>query len=281
VSNIPTKNPLKQKPKRYGEKRQLQKYKEHRPSSDFSTLIDAIKSEGRAYRNEEQREDRGKKFREWVTIGFIGFTFLAICYQVHEMVKVYEPIKEQADASKIAADGTIRAADAATKQSENSDKALVVSSRAWVGPVDAKIVGIVELEKPVKIVISVRNTGRQPAKNFRWIPEHFIGAGDDDFVVDQKVNTSMKFCMGTPDFASGQVVFPSTGFGSGADYTIEFSKDEIDEGVIAGDKFLVAQGCIAYESFGFVRHSAFCYLFKNKTTTPEHLAICGNGSDAD
>src|ERR1700677_714880 len=52
---------------------------------DLSVLIETIKSEGVAYRKEEQREDRGKKIREWVTIGLIFVTFVAVCWQVHEM----------------------------------------------------------------------------------------------------------------------------------------------------------------------------------------------------
>jgi|ERR1700719_3583395 uncharacterized protein YecT (DUF1311 family) len=116
----------------------------------FSSLIETIRDEGRAYRKEEQREDQGKRFREWITIILITMTFAAVCYQVYEMIKVYEPIREQAEAAKSAANATKRAADAATTQSEiatkqaeisarqaeNSDKALVQSQRAWIGPRD-------------------------------------------------------------------------------------------------------------------------------------------------
>jgi len=87
-------------------------------SSDFAALIHTMQREGRAYRREEQREDRGKNIREWITIALIALTFVAVCYQVHEMIKVYEPIKEQAEATKQAADASTRAADASTKQSE-------------------------------------------------------------------------------------------------------------------------------------------------------------------
>jgi len=200
---------------------------------------------------------------------------------MQEMQRAYEPIRDSAEAAKTAADAATTQSKIASRQVENSEKAVIQAQRAWVGPIDAKIIGAVELEKPIKVVISIRNTGRQPAKNFRWKPEHFVAVGENDSAIDQRVDTSLKFCMGTPVTTSGQVIFPSTGFGSGADYPIEFSKDEVDEGVIARDKFLVAQGCIAYESFGVARHSAFCYFFRNKTTAPEHLTICGSGSDAD
>src|ERR1700680_3177278 len=79
------------------------RFRTHR-SDGIDRLIKTIESEGRAYRKEEQDEDRGKKRREWITIVLIALTFIAVCYQVYEMIKVYEPIREQAEASRIAAD---------------------------------------------------------------------------------------------------------------------------------------------------------------------------------
>jgi hypothetical protein len=64
-------------------------------SPDFKALIHTIRREGRAYRKEEQREDRAKRFREWITIALIALTFIAVCYQVHEIIKVYDPIRDQ------------------------------------------------------------------------------------------------------------------------------------------------------------------------------------------
>jgi hypothetical protein len=72
--------------------------KPDRVSADFAALIDAITDEGKAYRAEEESEDTAKRFREWLTILLIACTFIAIGWQVSEMIKVYGPIKEQADA---------------------------------------------------------------------------------------------------------------------------------------------------------------------------------------
>src|SRR5262249_3655087 len=118
MTNNPCQPPFRQRPRLKRKDGQFRQYKERRPSSDFSALIDAIKSEGRSYRSEEKREDTGKKFREWVTIILVGLTFIAICYQVHEMIKVYDPIKDQAVATEKAAEATIRTANAATDQSK-------------------------------------------------------------------------------------------------------------------------------------------------------------------
>src|SRR5690348_3124680 len=112
MPDLSPKSPSYGKPKKNGEQRKVVKYS--RPSADLSALIDVIREEGHAYRKEEQLEDSGKKVREWITIGLIALTLIAVGWQVYEMVKVYEPIKAQAEASQ-------RAAEAATKQSENSD----------------------------------------------------------------------------------------------------------------------------------------------------------------
>jgi len=74
---------------------------------------------------------------------------------------------------------------------------------------------------------------------------------------------------------------PSTGFGSGFDFSVDFPKEEIDEQVISGEKLLIVQGCLVYESLGATRHSAFCYFFKDNSTALEHLNICSAGSNAD
>ena len=72
-----------------------------RPSTDFAALIDAIANEGSANRAEEKREDGGKQFRDWVTILLLIATTGGVYWQVAEMIKVYEPIKKQADAMKL------------------------------------------------------------------------------------------------------------------------------------------------------------------------------------
>jgi hypothetical protein len=76
----------------------------HLPSADFAALIDAINAQGQANRQEERAEDRGKKRREWLTIGLLLGTVALLRNQVEEMKKVYDPIKGQADAAVIQAE---------------------------------------------------------------------------------------------------------------------------------------------------------------------------------
>jgi hypothetical protein len=89
------------------------RFHRYRQDKGLTELIQAIKDEGIAYRKEEQREDRSKTWREWITIALITLTFFAVCYQVYEMIKVYDPIQQQAEASQQAAQATVQAADAA------------------------------------------------------------------------------------------------------------------------------------------------------------------------
>jgi hypothetical protein len=154
---------------------------------------------------------------------------------------------------------------------------------AWVGPVNAKIDGSIEIGKSVKIVVSIQNTGREPAKSFRYAPEPIIStvAEDGAGILAAKIATSVKFCFGTPSLPLGQVIYPTSGFGTGFEFSTEFAADKIDQAVIDGDKLLVVQGCIAYDTFSVTKHSTFCYYFKNKITKPDRLNICANGSDAD
>lgn len=104
MTHIPPKNSLEKQFEGNPKKGESRQPNNHRPSADFTALIDAIKAEGSTYRREEKSEDSRKSFREWVTVVLLGFTLVAVCFQVNEMIKVYEPIKTQAEAAKHSTD---------------------------------------------------------------------------------------------------------------------------------------------------------------------------------
>jgi hypothetical protein len=275
MDQLPSENAAQQEPTSWQKNAPASKDGQQCPSVDFAALIDAITAEGRAYRAEEQREDKGKTFREWITVVLLGATMVAIFWQVYEMVHVYGPIRDQAEASKIAA-------DAATKQSENSDKTLIQTQRAWVGPTDAKIEGVVEIGKQVKVIISVLNTGREPAKNFSWSVAPFTVTNDgNSLLLSQDMNLYVAKCFATPSITQAQVLYPAVGFGSGFEFHLTIPDTQIDASVIDGSKILIARGCIVYDTFGETKHSAFCYFYKGGGfSKPDHLNICVGGSDA-
>jgi hypothetical protein len=256
---------------------------------DFEALITTIRQEGRAYRKEEQREDRGKQFREWITIVLIGLTFAAVCYQVFEMIKVYEPIREQAEAAKQSADATTRAADAATQQSEiatlqsnNSDRALILAQRAWVGPTIAAIEAAPEIGKPLKISIQYANSGREPALNFIYAGDVFAATAADEAngVITAKVNAAFKGCAAATTLRSGQVVFPTVA-NTTNNLGLTTNDEFVDQAIMDGEKTIIVDGCFVYKSFDVIRHSYFCFFFNNKKTKREGLNYCENGAGAD
>jgi hypothetical protein len=272
-----------------GKRREVQPIK-------FSALIDAIRDEGRAYRREEQREDRGKRFREWITIVLITLTFAAVCYQVYEMIKVYEPIREQAEAAKSAANATKRAADAATtqseiatkqaeisaKQAENSDKALVQSQRAWIGPRDARLEAKPVVGQKNKYLVEYQNTGREPALSFVFHTAPLVASlsEDADGKLTGRMTDYLQKCVNTLPRALAGVVFPTSGF-SVSQLSSEVDEKLIDEGVVVGEKILVIQGCFVYQTGNITRHSAFCYFYRANQTDIAHLNVCLSGNYAD
>lgn len=245
------------------------------PYADLSALIDAIKTEGRAYRAEERREDKGETLREWVTVILLGVTMVAIFWQVYEMVHVYGPIHDQAIASKIAA-------DAATKQSENSDKALVQAQRAWVGPQNATIAAEPAVGKPVEITIQYQNSGHEPALGFVYSVEPFLFTPSEDAngTVGTRILNYMNACKNAKEWKGGSVIYPSVGF-SAYNLNSKTNDDFVDEDFTKGEKLLIVQGCFVYRTFDLPRHSYFCYFYRQGYTKPQNLNICTSGHEAD
>jgi uncharacterized protein YecT (DUF1311 family) len=310
MSDIPPKDALEQKPESKEEKRKTPEPKTDGPSADFAALIHAIKTEGRAYRREEQREDRGKKIREWITIGLIACTFVAVCWQVYEMILVYGPIRDQAvasgkqavasekaadattraaDATTKAAEATVKAADAATKQSEiaskqaeSSDKAALQAQRAWVGPRDARFETKPATGQKNKVIVEYQNTGREPALGFIFDANPFAMTLAEEANGDgsKKVLDYMQKCVNTPARILAGVVYPTTGFAT-ANLSVPIDEKLTDDDVVAGKKMLIIQGCFAYQTGNLIRHSAFCYFYHSERTDVAHLNICTSGNYAD
>jgi hypothetical protein len=251
-------------------KGELGKDDQHGTSADFAALIDAIKREGAAYRKEEQREDSGKKFREWVTIVLIAFTFAAVCWQVREMMRVYEPISDQA------------------KATAKSAEATASSQRAWVGPSTVTLNGI-QKDKGMIATIAYQNSGREPAVSFYpgtatklYSLEEWNG-GD----ATKEIMAESGQCLKINNLPSGlQVVYPTTGF-SAYQLTIdteklsEANKILVTDDIISGKSIATFKGCFSYKTAKEIHHSAFCFYYLASATTLPNLSICNVGNEAD
>jgi hypothetical protein len=276
MDQLPPKNAAQQEPTSGQKKEPATDDNPNGPSTNFAALIDAIIAEGRAYRAEEKREDKGKTFREWITVFLLGLTMCAIFWQVYEMINVYGPIRDQAIASKVAA-------DAATKQSENSDKSLIEAQRAWVGPYNANIMAEPAIGKPVEITIEYQNTGREPALGFIYSIDPFLITPEEDanWSVNTKLQNSMNICKATEKWQGGSVVYPYTGSRSSYVLNTKNIADFVDEDFTKGNKLMVVQGCFLYKTFNLPRYSHFCYFYKQGYSKPQNLNICHSGQDAD
>jgi hypothetical protein len=241
-------------------------------SPDFAALINAIRNEAKANRREEQREDRGKALREKITIGLIAATLTAVAWQVREMIKVYEPVKEQADAAK--------------KQADISAKAVTSASRAWLGPLTATI-NSVQKDKGLEGIVQYQNTGREPAIDvFQSVfgKTYPLESWKNEEAA-KDIGALASGCLAITDVGHGlQVVYPNTGFSA---YQIHFDTSKapgiviVDDDMIAGKTIFKVQGCFVYRTIETIHHSAFCYFYQGNYTSLPNLNICNVGNAAD
>ena len=187
------------------------------------------------------------------------------------------------DASKILAFATILLVVIGYWTLRDYEVTLERSERAWVGPVDVKIDAAPQKDKDVKITVSVRNTGKEPAIDvFHDINPFIVHKGEFSEVVGERAMSEyVDWCLSQPSRRRQQVLYPSSGFGAGFDYTNTIDKTLVDDALINGDDIILVRGCLVYSTFAKMRHSAFCSFYKEKVTDPAHLNLCVGGSDAD
>jgi hypothetical protein len=244
--------------------------------TDQQALVQTLKAEGNASRKEEQCEDRAKSRREWITIVLLVLNLGAIFWQVREMIKVYDPIREQADAQR-------RAADAATRQSANAERALVQAQRAWVGPQNASFASDPEIGKAIEITVQYQNSGHEPATQFDANVDSFVLAGtaEGDAAAAERTQEYMTRCRAADNGSTGSVVYPNSGFGSGYNLTVWSGENVVDRDLVEGKKVIFVQGCFRYRTFESPKHSYFCYLYRKGATKTQNLNICPRGHEAN
>jgi hypothetical protein len=267
----------------------------YRPSADFEALIKAISVEGRANRAEEKREDRGKTRRERATIFLLALTCGAILWQVHEMIKVYGPIKDQADAAKLSADAAKVASEAATAQgaamtsqsevaksaAETAQQNMVAAQRAWVGPVSARLDGVLTKGHDIDIVITYVNTGREPARALTSTTDQFVADVKDNETLSKRVDNDLAECEAASGVAATEVVYPAVGLGGGNERRVTIHGEDVDDDLISGGKAIILPGCFTYLTFSEVRHSAYCFFYKANQTKTQQFNYCAAGGYAD
>lgn len=164
----------------------------------------------------------------------------------------------------------------------DTEETLELSERAWVGPIDAKLSEAPQKGKDVKATVTIRNTGKEPALDFTWDLKALVATESELSDASNAINQYVQSCFSMPSSHHRQVIYPSTGLGSGFEFSDTIDKSIIDEDVVNGVFAIVVRGCLAYRTFNKTHHSAFCYFYKaNATPDPAHLNLCSGGSDAD
>jgi hypothetical protein len=266
-------------------------------SPDFVALIDTIRREGQANRKEESREDRGKRFREYLTLFFVIATTAGVFYQAYIFGGQLTEMKSSGEQTGLLIENNAKLAIAAGKQADAAEKqaiamgeyakatrdSLVASQRAWVGPRNIKMDIAPVLNQSIEAVLEYQNTGRDPAVETIKDIDIFTATLEEDQsgAVTRKVDAFISKCKIMWQLQAATVVYPSTGLGVGYTVTRIIDGELIDEEVIAGTKGIFATGCFVYKTFGSIHRSWFCHFYRNGKTKPANWGICETGNGAD
>jgi hypothetical protein len=269
---------------------------QHEDQIQIVRALNRIRDQLATDEQEEQRDHTKKAFREWATIILIFATVVATGVgdwffygQLREMQDAGGQTKELVGANAKLAEAAAKQAEAADKQAgalaeaaKLSRESMIASSRAWVGPRNAKIEGAIEIGKPVEFEIEYVNSGKEPALDFIYRVEPFTATQDEDTsgVVIRRIGEYFEACQRIDALPQGGVVFPSLGF-SANNLTAKTTSDIITQSLLDGDVNLIVQGCFLYKSFNVIRHSYFCYYYNAKRTKVANLNICTAGHYAD
>jgi hypothetical protein len=170
------------------------------------------------------------------------------------------------------------------RAADDAHVALVASNRAWVGSVNA-IMGPAPAAPNANIIVNMafRNTGREPAlKTSVRLESYNITVTtpiDEIWSMEQKYAETCLRSASPRDQTF--VIFPSTSGTNDYNASLIVNRDKIDWDVIYGTKYLLIQACVIYETFGKLRHSAFCYFAQAGKFGPGPLPFCDKGNEAD
>lgn len=310
VSKVPSADPTV--PGERLEEKNPDRNKENWPSKngEGDRIADAITAvnltladQGVANLSDERREDTGNKWLQGLTLAFVIATTIGIFWQasifnsqLNEMknassqtgqlieanAKLAQAATDQAAAAAKQADATDKEATAMAENAQISHENMILAQRAWVGPSNATFSAEPTIGKPIEIVITYQNTGREPALNFLYFGDPFpvTTAEDASGAVSRKVGEYLEACKANKEWQAGSVVYPSTGF-STYNLNAKTKDDFVDEAITKGDKLILFQGCFLYRSFDVPRHSYFCYFYKQGQTKFQNLNICPGGHYAD
>ena len=153
--------------------------------------------------------------------------------------------------------------------------ALERTQRAWLAPGGIKIKTPFTANTYQEVWLSFGNTGNEPAMKIRLdyypvaLPAGKIRNAAAIRAAVSKMADGVKCAMKQPD-PEGSVSYPSK---PGAySYRVGISASVVNQ-IIDKKNFLLIAGCFTYESFGKVRHSAFCRFFDFNVKKPDDTSV--------
>jgi hypothetical protein len=147
-------------------------------------------------------------------------------------------------------------------------EAVVTSERAWIGPSGVSLLSLWEVGNLVKVGVKYSNYGKEPALNMDDVIElKSLPLAKSDGVLLQFVAPDNTTCDSLTPRQNGPTVYPSN---SGDGYEEIWSDPvfSVSKEMKAGTQVMVLLGCFAYESFGRVRYTGYCYVLWPKRGRP-------------
>ena len=303
VRTVPTRRPGEHNPDANKENWHSENTESQRVADAITAVNRTLADQGGANRREERREDTGNKWLQALTLAFVIATTIGIFWQasifnsqLNEMknassqtgqlveanAKLAQAATDQAAAAAKQADATDKEAAAVDENAQISHENMILAQRAWVGPNNAAFSAEPTVGKPVEIMVTYQNTGREPALNFLYFGDPFPAtpADDSDGTVSRKVGEYLEACKANKEWKGGSVAYPSTGF-SNYSLNTKTKDDFVDGAITKGDKLIFFQGCFLYRSFDIPRHNYFCFFYKQGQSKFQNLNICPGGHYAD
>jgi len=203
-----------------------QQHEEHiRAIASISTVIHGVIGEQRAANDQRERQEDGKRKREWTTIIAIGTTavvalltlFITHCDTL-DVIHEARIASEQQHADTLAA---LNMAADANVQSRRMAQASENGQRAWIAPVSLKLANPDDAADPLGIKATFVNVGSTPALNVRhqtlsnFMPDPTLAPDEWKYLPKWQVNPHLRaknICSGIATQPSDSVIYPKIPF---------------------------------------------------------------------
>jgi hypothetical protein len=169
-----------------------------------------------------------------------------------------------------------------------SRNAIAISERAWVAPVDARLDEPIQKDKPIKVVVLLENSGKEPALNVQNVANGGITLpfSAEEAAQEQLIGPGPQLptvCTGFPKpagailFHSGITIYPSTVQHLQTSIADSFVADQ---GVLSGGRTFFVHGCAAYDTIDGPHSSEYCFFLGSRVDVTTGIESLSHASTA-